>query len=237
MAGQPRNLVDVVTAGVEGALADVHTALPGTVVSYDPLTNTATVKPMVKRVLYDVEDGERSFEDIPNIPSVPVVWPRAGGFAVTLPMQAGDSVLLIFSQASLAEWRESGELSEPVDARTHSVGYPFAIPGAFPDVTPLSPDPVDIAAREAGVVIGQHAGNGRIEISPTTIKLGKDATDYVALAAFVDARIAAVATKFDSHVHLAAGATALTGTPQTAAGTPNVIGTQASVAATRTKAK
>lgn len=206
MAGVPVSLVEVVREGVASALDDVFTALPGKVTAYDPTTNTASVRPMVKRALYSVDEEKRSYETLPEIPNVPVMWPRAGAYVVTLPLQAGDSVLLVFSQSSVAEWRETGQVSEPLDARRHSIGHPFAIPGAFPDNAPMSPDPVDLLARNAGMVIGEHAGNARIEVTPTTIKIGKAATDFVALATPTQAGLSACMASANAAI---AAATAL----------------------------
>lgn len=196
MAGSEVSLVEIVNAGIGAALDGVYVARPGRVTAYDALTNTAVVKPMVKRAVYDVDDDERSFEELPEIPFVPIVFPRCGEFVVTLPVVVGDTVLLIFSDVSMGEWRESGQISEPVDARRHSIGWPSAIPGLFADSSPMSQDPVDVAARIAGMILGQHAGGARIEISPGEIKLGKDATDFVALASQVDASFTAIKDAF-----------------------------------------
>lgn len=252
MAGEDFNLSEVIKFGIDQAIDDIFTATPGTVLSYDPTTNIAVVKPMVKRALYAVDDEQRSYEELPNLASVPVVWPRAGGFAVTLPMQPGDSVLLIFSHSGLAEWRASGQLSEPADARKHSIGWPFAIPGAFPDSSPLSADPVDVAARTAGAVIGSIAGQGRIEFTSSAIKIGKLAIDHVALATPTQAGLtacmasanaaitaaAAMISTFNSHTHTVAATPGPTSPPVSAAAAGPAAGTTpGAVAAAITKAE
>lgn len=188
MAGEDASLAEVILAGIETALGEVHKALPGKVTAYDPVTNTAIVKPQIKKPL-TAADGGVAYEDIPEIPFVPVLWPRTAGYAITFPLAVGDCVLLIFCDTSLAEWRESGDVAEPLDARRHSVGWPVAIPGFFPDATALSSAPDALAARAAGMVIGEDGGSSRIEITPTAIKLGKDAAEFVALASKVDAFI------------------------------------------------
>jgi hypothetical protein len=93
---------------------------------------------------------------------------------------------------------------------------------------------VDVAARGAGAIIGEHAGNGRIEITPSTIKLGKDATDFVALSSKVDALFAL----FKKAIHDAATTTGDGGAGFKAAILATLgSGELDSVAATRTKAK
>jgi hypothetical protein len=199
VAGAPVSDAEIIRAGIDAALEDLYVARPGEVTAYDPLTNTAVVKPMVKQALYTTS-GKRVFEELPEIPFVPVIFPRAGAFAMTLPVEVGDAVLLVFCDVSLAEWRDSGQLSEPIDARRHSLGWPVAIPGFFPDTSPMSANPVDVLARAVAMILGQHGGNSRIEIRDNEIKIGKDATDYVALAAKVDAGFSAIKTAFSNWV-------------------------------------
>lgn len=186
MAGAPISLAEVVRLGVESRLDDVFVARPAKVTAYDVVTNTVVAKPMVKRSLYSLSDRERSYEDLPEIPFVPVLWPRAGSMVLTLPLAVGDPVLLLFCDVSLAEWRESGELSEPADARRHSIGWPVALPGLFPDVSPMSSAGPDVAARTTAAVFGEHGGTARIEVKAGEIKLGKEAEDYVANGEKVD---------------------------------------------------
>ena len=203
---EPITLAEIVIAGVASAIDNLHTSMPGKVVAYNPLTQCADVQPMAKRVMFDA-DGNKSYEDLPTIPNVPVQFPRAGGYVITLPMGPGDFVWLVFSEASTAEYRATGQASAQGDVRRHHLGYPTAIPGAVPDTSPLSP--TDAAARAAGMVIGHDGAADQIQISPTAIKLGSAATDFVALASLVMTQLSAIQTQFNTHVH----ATAALGPP------------------------
>src|SRR5581483_620344 len=71
---------------------------------------------------------------------------------------------------SLAEWRQTGETSEPADVRRHSAGWPIAIPGVFPDTKPL--DPLDLAARAAGMIVGRDGEPEQIRIQSGLIQIG-----------------------------------------------------------------
>lgn len=200
--GEERSMAEVIRAGVGTVTNEMYVARPAQVVAYDPLTNTIAAKLTVKTALLDTETGERTYEDPPEIAGVPVLWPRAGGYALTFPLEPGDSVLLVFNDVSIAEWHEQGgDGNEPADPRRHSIGYPVAIPGLFPSSTPLSPDPLAIAARAAGAVIGADGGAARIEFSPGGINLGAGALDFVALStkvdAFINAFCGAVAVPLD----------------------------------------
>lgn len=230
MPGTPISLADVIDAAIDARFDDVFIARAGRVTVYDDVTNTVCVKPQVKRSVW--VDGERKFVDVPDLLFVPLIFPRTESYAVTLPIQAGDTVLLVFCDVSHGEWRDSGGESEPTDARRLSIGWPVAIPGFFPDTKPLSQTPADVAARAAGMVIGQHGGGARVEISPTTIKLGKDATDYVALASKVDNFISTFVSTLSNTAPVANDGGAALRTALL-----NALNNFPSVAATMTKAK
>lgn len=231
MPGRPVSLAEVVLSAIDSRLDEVHVARPGEVTAYDAATNTAVVKPAIKRALFNVETDERSYEDLPEIPFVPVIFPRVGDFALTLPVTVGTPVLLLFCDVSLAEWRESGKVAEPTDARRHSIGWPVALVGLYPDTSPMSSDPIDVLARTAGMVIGRHGADARIEISPSEIRLGKGATDFVALASLISSELSNLRTWLNGHIHTSAAA----GSPTTAPVAP--ILAFGSVAATLTRAK
>jgi len=229
VAGIPVSLAELVRTATRVERDDVFVARAGKVTAYDELTNTAVVKPMVKHALFK-SSGERVFDELPEIPFVPVMFPRAGNFVLTMPVPVGTPVTLLFLDVSHAEWVETGDVSEPVDAQRHGLGWPVAILGMFPDNDRMSADPVDVAARTGGMVIGEHDGTARIEIvkadgpTPHVIKIGKDATDFVALASKVMTELAAIRTWANAHTHGGAAATP-TLSPAT------------SVAAEKTKAK
>jgi hypothetical protein len=203
---ESRSFAEVIELAVRNALEHVHTSLPARVLSFDAAKNTVDVELGTKAATYDRDTGEREYEERPQLASVPVVWPRGGGYVMTLPLAAGDFVWLMFAEQGLGEWRASGEVSEPVDARRHSIGHPVALPGAFPDVSPLSP--LDVANRSTKLVLGADGTNTQIVIDKATpsptILLGKDATDFVALANLVQAALDTIRT----HTHPVSGVTA-----------------------------
>lgn len=84
----------------------IHTALPGTVVSFDPETGLAVVTPAA---VYKKPDGGTI--PYPDIPGVPVYFPQGGGqkASIAYPVRAGDGCLLIISERSLDYWRYGRE--------------------------------------------------------------------------------------------------------------------------------
>jgi len=129
--------------------------------SYDAATQTAEVVPVVRSAAPNL-DGSTTPEDLPVIPNVPVAWPRAGGYYLHFPLTVGDHVLLVFSEAAIAQWRGSGETSDPGDLSRHDLSYPFAIPGIAPDAQAFADAP------ESEAVIGVGSG-GSLRVSESAM--------------------------------------------------------------------
>lgn len=186
------SLVEIFRAANAANRAGLHTCLPGKVESFDPLTQTVNVKPTVKVPTFDPEDGTPlEGEEMPTIPNVPVVYPRGGGFHAYFPLEAGDHVVLVFSELATGQWRSSGETSEAGDVRRHSLGYPFAIPGAFPDADALL-SPVNPLFTGAMVLGVDGDPTGTVRIKAGSVECGGALPLPLAIAPNVLAAIAAL---------------------------------------------
>ncbi len=124
-------LADVINTALENRLIDVHTAMPGTVVTYNASSKTADIAPQFKRSLRDEDEGRVS-ETIPNFPNVPVVFPGGGQFEISWQLNPGDYVMVIFSERNIGEWQQSGRAVDPGDLRTHELSGAVAFPGIRP---------------------------------------------------------------------------------------------------------
>ncbi len=198
------SLAEVLETHGRSLKAAIHTSLPAKVVAYDPVTNIVNAQPMIKAAFF-LGDGEREYDTLPVVP-FPVLWPRFGGKVVRGLLEPGDHVLLVFSEAGLAEWRATGQLSEPKDARRLSIGYGFAMPGAEPDSNPMTPaDALEIAA--GALIIGEDGGD-QILVGGLIpgIRLGKTAVMPIAKAPAVIAAFTALSAA------IGAQATVFTGT-------------------------
>lgn len=129
-------LAEMLRKAIASRTSDIHTALPGKVKSYDSSKQVAEIIPVIRGVIF-TEDDDPLLEDLPVIPNVPVGWMRGGGYSLQLPLAAGDHGLLVFSEACIAQWRVSGEVSEPGDLSRHDISYPFFLPCCAPDTQPL----------------------------------------------------------------------------------------------------
>lgn len=126
----PLQLAEALRRVLESERSELHTAIPGIVRGYDHEKQTADVEPALLRVVpaFEEED-EDPRERLPILPSVPVQWPRAGGFFLHFPVEAGDECLLVFSESDINAWRESGQVSDPGTFARHVLSGAVAIPG------------------------------------------------------------------------------------------------------------
>ncbi len=164
-------LAQVIGEAAAGAARDVAVALPGIVVSYNPVTETATIKPGVHRLVpAEDEPDEDVAEELPAIPDVKIVWYRARGISAVPPigLLPGDPVLLLCCDRDISAWMRSGAASEPDDARSHSWANAVAIPGLTPTKNPF-PAPLDAAALASKVdMIGRAVSMGLEATNPAT---------------------------------------------------------------------
>lgn len=96
-----QEFVQEVTDTVKDTLKGVHTAIPGSIVSFDPGTGLATVLPTMK---FKKPDG--TTVDFPQVTGVPVVFPQSMGQQATIayPVKAGDGCLILFSEQALDQF-------------------------------------------------------------------------------------------------------------------------------------
>lgn len=185
MPNEPTD-AEVIRAAIESKLLDLHTSLPARVKSYNDATQTADVVPVIRRAVRK-RDGSVAHEDLPTIHNVPVMWHEGGGFSVRLPLAPGDHVWLIFSEAATAQWRATGQVSQPGDLRRHDLSYAAAIPAGHPVKGSLP-------AGVPGSAWARTPGDFHFAANPLL-------SQYVALANKVNEALAALQNHADTHVH------------------------------------
>lgn len=154
--GRADTLGEVIAHHLEERLADVHTAVPAKVTAYDAAKQQASVQVAVK-TRDELEDGTEVARSIAEIHGVPVVFPGAGAYAITFPVAAGDTVLLVFAERSVDRWLAgTGDEVDPADVRTFHVTDAIAIPGLRPFGAPLSNVPTDAVCIKGPVKLGAH---------------------------------------------------------------------------------
>jgi len=165
---------------IESALSEINTSMPVTIVSYDPATNRAVVKPdLPKRIA-----SEESLP-APNIVEVPVVWTASGGgkSSLTMPLKSGDKGVIVVQQRSLEGWL-SGNNDMPDDPRQFDLSDSVFIPGCQP--TGITGDPNDVVLKfnkaqlriqpDGTIILGNDKGGLRIDGFTGTITFNNGAT-------------------------------------------------------------
>lgn len=160
----------------------LHTAFPAKVLAYDAAAQTVDVEPQLMRELED-DEGALGYEALPTLYDVPVQWPRAGGFVLTMPIAVGDFVEILCAEQSTLVWRDKGEVSEPGLSMPHGLNGCIAKPGWYPDAGRLA----DVSTTD--LMIGKADGSAsiRIKADGTVVLGGEQGAQLVALANKVDA--------------------------------------------------
>jgi len=208
---QTLNMAELLQRALESERLETHSSLPGIVRSYDASTQTAEIELALTRPIPapDETEEEDTFETLPVLPSVPVAWPRAGGFYVHWPLEAGDSVGVVFSELDMNSWRNTGDVSDPVVSLRHALSGAWAVPGLYPRTNP-NPDADGGEGR-----IGREGGP-RIEFkaSPTD-EIHVGGALALAIQSEVAAEFAKIIAAFGSANAPAGGGAVTYGSPYT----------------------
>jgi hypothetical protein len=164
----------------EEMLQDLNTMYPGTIVSFDPLEQTAVVRMALEQYYTGIDTAER-YEDAqrPLLTDVPVHFPQCKGFNITMPVGEGDSCLLVFAQRGIGHWLYD---NKEVAGRDEVTGWPEKehmqqfelsstlcivgfnpIPKAIADFNPLDLE-IRNADRTQRITL---LADGRIDVSTT----------------------------------------------------------------------
>ena len=151
---------------IEARVCEIHTSMPGRIVSYDSATQKASVQPELKR---KYRDG--STLSPPVIPDVTVMMPRAGKAFLSLPLKSGDQVTIFFMERSTDDWKQTGgEVDPSAIPRKHSFADAFCYPGGYPFNRPADMDPNDVLLVNDSSIVQLKTG-GKFEMK----KKGGDA--------------------------------------------------------------
>lgn len=146
---------------LENAQSQIWTAMPGIVTAVDLAKQTVSVQPAIQGSTSN-PDGTSTSVNMPLLVDVPIVWPRAGGFAVTFPVAAGDEVLVVFASRCIDSWWQSGGVGAQAEARMHDLSDGFAIIGPTSQSKKLSnvqTDGVEMRTEARDTYIKLTAGN------------------------------------------------------------------------------
>ena len=168
------DLATVIEAALDTHQAGIYTSMVARVESYDASVQTVSVQPLAHNT-YIGEDDSLVHERHPVLTDVPLMFPGSGGYRVTFPVKAGDTVLIVCSTTSLAEWKSTNTESAPADTRRNHPSGSIAIPGLRSPAAALGSAPTDF------MTVGQDGGLV-IEIDNNEIRVGGSGAGFVVLA-------------------------------------------------------
>lgn len=128
---------EILRKALENFSFDLRVASPGIIQSFDSVKQTVKVLIALReQIVYN--DLDPQWVEIPILVDVPIVLPRAGGFTLTMPIQAGDECLVIFGDSCIDAWWAMGGIQNQMDKRRHDLSDGFAIltPWSQPKVLP-----------------------------------------------------------------------------------------------------
>lgn len=103
-----QEFVQAINERIKTALGNIHTAMPGTIRSFNPDTGLADVLP---GILFRTPKG--GFVEYPLIANIPVVLPYGlnGDAGIAFPISPGDGCLIIISERPIDYW-STGKITQ-----------------------------------------------------------------------------------------------------------------------------
>lgn len=108
--------------------AQIRVAMPAIVTRVNLEAQTVEVKLALQGKVLGAT-GEAEWVNYPILPDVPIIFPRAGGFALTFPVKVDDECLVVFADRCIDAWWQSGGVQKPMDERLHDLSDAFALFG------------------------------------------------------------------------------------------------------------
>lgn len=146
--------------------AQLRVAIPGIIESFDANRQTVSVQPAITENI-QVGESESKATKLPVLTDIPICFPRAGGYSITLPVRKGDECLLVFADMCIDGWWQSGGVQDQMETRRHDLSDAFAIIGTTSQAKRLSgysPDKMQIMSDNGKVVMELDSGTGSIKI-------------------------------------------------------------------------
>ena len=151
----------------EDLKAQIRVAMPAIVTSVDLARQVVSVRPALMGKLRGYE-GNVTETQYPVLTEVPIAFPRAGGLCITYPVSENDECLVVFADACIDFWWQSGGVQSPKDSRSHDLSDAIAIFGLSSQprkLSDVSADAIEIRTDSRSDYISLTAGKLDININ------------------------------------------------------------------------
>lgn len=146
---------------LEGHQAQLWTALPGIIQSFNSSAITCVVQPSIKAQVR-APDGSEQWASLPLLLDCPVVPMRGGGCTLTFPIAQNDECLVIFASRCIDAWWTAGGVQVQSEFRMHDLSDGFAIVGPFSQATKIS------GWSTSAVQLRSNDGQAYLQLNPTS---------------------------------------------------------------------
>jgi hypothetical protein len=155
---------------------DINTMLIVQVLAFDAATQTVSVQPVIKTKVYDPTSTTIVYSrlgepvpikeiQLPPLKNVPICYPRAGTFMITLPITIGDTGMLIISQKDIALWKQQGGIQSEGELSLFDINDGVYLPYVPNMVNKISDYDATALEIRAGSDKIKMAGDGKVLIN------------------------------------------------------------------------
>lgn len=177
------------TEGISGAMWQwmcmLRSALPGKVVTFDPVAQTCVVQPAIQETVFKNPQASLGKPAPPsgtaNVPTaeairplqdVPISMPRVPGWSMTFPITPGTECLLVFSDMAIDGWYETGNVIKNTRRCRHHLGDAIALFGPWSKPNRLSNYSISsLQIRSDDQSIMVELAPGEININAPTVNV------------------------------------------------------------------
>lgn len=146
--------------------AQLRVAIPAIVESFDAEKQTVSVQPAITENIQAGEEAAKATK-LPVLTDIPICFPRANGYCITLPVTKGDECLLVFADMCIDGWWQSGGVQDQMETRRHDLSDAFAIIGTTSQprvVGGYSDSKLQIRTDDSGIVIELDKNSGAVNV-------------------------------------------------------------------------
>lgn len=106
---------------------NLHCCIPCIVQSYDAAKGTVECQPAIREKIIN-QNENIEYLNLPLLINVPVAFPSNNEYSVTFPLKTGDECLVFFSDLSIDNFWEKGDVQNPIEDRRHDLSDGIAYP-------------------------------------------------------------------------------------------------------------
>lgn len=150
---------------MRGMRADIWTAMPGILQSFDATARTASVQIAIQ-ALQLMQDGTEQAVTISILEDCPVVFQQGGGFEMTFPLAEGNEGLVVLASRCIDGWWQSGGVQPQAELRMHDLSDGFFLPGVY-----SQPRKPAVAASATEAQIRSLDGLSKISLGATAARM------------------------------------------------------------------